>query len=240
MDTKDILKATQSTQRLIQDQDYYKYIFKKTERIVSVVFYITNSLDNADRYKSHIDDIEHAARHVHDAVLQSLEARAHTAEDAVRATAHALITLESKLRIAQVAGLIAPAVLEVFTSEVDTVLRGTNRYTGQEEQSFAGALDEMPARTSDTPERSPSARAAAPMRAASDTNILVPQKQSRQARIATVIEARGEASIKDISEVITDVSEKTIQRELNVMIDKNIIKRQGERRWSRYSLFSKD
>ena len=46
-----------------------------------------------------------------------------------------------------------------------------------------------------------------------------------------------EASIKDISEIISDVSEKTVQRELNAMIDENIVKRQGERRWSKYSIF---
>ena len=59
----------------------------------------------------------------------------------------------------------------------------------------------------------------------------------RRARIKTIIEAKKEATIKDISEIITDCSEKTIQRELNAMIEENIVKRQGERRWSKYSLF---
>lgn len=233
MDTRDILKATQSTQRLIQDQDYYKYIFKKTERIVSVVFYITNTLGEEDRYKSHIEDIEHAARHVHDAVLQSLEARAHTAEDVVRGTAHALITLESKLRIAQVAGLIAPAVLQVFTSEIDAVLRGMNRYMDTSHDGFMLGETAAESSASSTP---------APQRPRTQTplggEVAAVQKQSRQARIQTVLEAKGEATIKDIAEVITDVSEKTIQRELNTMIDKNIVKRQGERRWSKYSVFA--
>ena len=51
-----------------------------------------------------------------------------------------------------------------------------------------------------------------------------------------ILEAKGQASMKDIATIISDVSEKTIQRELNAMIEDNIIKRQGERRWSVYSV----
>jgi len=43
-------------------------------------------------------------------------------------------------------------------------------------------------------------------------------------------------TIKDFSKVITDCSEKTIQRELLDMVEKGIIKKEGERRWSKYSL----
>ena len=243
MDTNDILKATQSTQRLVQDKDYYKFIFKKTERIVSVVFYITHNLKDNEEYKSHIDDIEHTAREVHNAVLRSLEARAHTAEDVVRDTAHALIALESKLRIGQVAGMVAPEVLQVLVAEIDTVMRGINKYLNQDEEGFllAAEADRHPVSTTKQV-RQKSAPAA---QSGSGDNLYntvtqetaAAQKQSRQDRILTVIEARGEATIKDISEVVNDVSEKTIQRELNTMINDNKVKRHGERRWSKYSIF---
>jgi len=60
--------------------------------------------------------------------------------------------------------------------------------------------------------------------------------QSRQGQIRDIIAVKKTVSIKDLSEEIKDCSEKTIQRELNDMINKGIIKREGERRWSRYSL----
>jgi DeoR/GlpR family transcriptional regulator of sugar metabolism len=62
------------------------------------------------------------------------------------------------------------------------------------------------------------------------------QLVDRATRIKTVLEALPEATIKDIAEVITDVSEKTIQRELNSLIEKGQVIRQGERRWSKYTL----
>lgn len=45
-------------------------------------------------------------------------------------------------------------------------------------------------------------------------------------------------SIKDISLAFTDCSEKTIQRELNSLVSKGQLKKIGSKRWSRYSLVS--
>ena len=233
MDTRDILKATDATRRLVQDENFYRHIFKKTEKIVSVVFYIAYNFATDARSKGHLADILAAGRAVHDAVLKTLEMRAHTAEDAIRNSAHNLIALESKLRVAQIAGLITPEVMHVLSAEVDGVLRGMNKYLKQtsafDDTDYTLALGEevKPKRAKPRPA------------AVSETNQPAPLVSvlDRRERIKTVLEAKGEATIKDISEIITDVSEKTIQRELNSMIEDNLVKRQGERRWSKYSLF---
>jgi len=235
MDTKDIIKATQSTQRLIQDANYYKYIFKKTERIVSVVFYITQAVEQTDKNTSQIEDLEMVARSLHDVVLASLHARAHVAEDVVQQTTHELVRLESKLRVAQVMGLIASEVLGVVCNEIDSVLRGLSKYSNE---------DSLLSR-----EFEPAPRVGKPAGVSSSHQPAVsnPSRQtssnddagmsSRRARILTVIEAKEEVSIKDITDIISDVSEKTIQRELNAMIEDNQIKRVGERRWSKYVFY---
>jgi predicted HTH transcriptional regulator len=70
----------------------------------------------------------------------------------------------------------------------------------------------------------------------SDAYLVYSQLTDRAERIKTVLEAKPQASIKDIAEVITDVSEKTIQRELNSLIEKGQVIREGERRWSKYSV----
>jgi DNA-binding transcriptional ArsR family regulator len=69
-----------------------------------------------------------------------------------------------------------------------------------------------------------------------DAYLVYSQMTDRAERIKTVLEAKPNATIKDIAEVITDVSEKTIQRELNSLIEKGQVIREGERRWSRYSV----
>lgn len=61
-------------------------------------------------------------------------------------------------------------------------------------------------------------------------------KDDREKRILDVIRDKNIVSIKDISTVIFDVSEKTIQRTLQLLIDKGQIKKEGERRWAKYQL----
>lgn len=232
MDIKDIQKAADSSRRLIQDDIYYKYIFKKTERIVSVIFYVLNSVPETKKSQTHIEDIQHAARALHDAILQSLETRAYAAEDVVRGVAHALVSLESKLTVAQVAGVLPVATKEVFSAEIDTVLRGMNKYI-QHESEGAFFADSPKDVVTPPAQAQPKAERASSSKSSTSTS----STASRRLRIAEILEAKGEASIKDIADNFTDVSEKTIQRELNLMIEDNLVKRQGERRWSRYSLF---
>lgn len=71
-------------------------------------------------------------------------------------------------------------------------------------------------------------------------------RQDRTSKILSLIKdnkninlAEGGVSIKDISLGITDCSEKTIQRELNTLISKGQIKKTGSKRWSRYSVIEK-
>lgn len=62
------------------------------------------------------------------------------------------------------------------------------------------------------------------------------KKTQRQQIIISVLKGQSDLTIKDFSKVIKDCSEKTIQRELLELVDKGIVKKEGERRWSRYSL----
>ncbi len=62
------------------------------------------------------------------------------------------------------------------------------------------------------------------------------KRSSRQTTILNLIKKKHEVTIKDISSVIKNCSEKTIQRELISFMSTGIVKRTGERRWSKYSL----
>ncbi|MBX4189246.1 hypothetical protein KW785_01460 [Candidatus Parcubacteria bacterium] len=62
------------------------------------------------------------------------------------------------------------------------------------------------------------------------------KKNSRQSVIISLLKRKKEIMIKDVSPLIDGVSEKTIQRELLAMVQAGILKKAGEKRWSRYSL----
>lgn len=62
------------------------------------------------------------------------------------------------------------------------------------------------------------------------------RKQSRRDQILGLFVRGVDVSIKDIAARIKGCSEKTIQRELNALLEDNLIDRIGEKRWSRYVL----
>lgn len=58
----------------------------------------------------------------------------------------------------------------------------------------------------------------------------------RHTKIREVLKSKEQVSIKDISNAIPGVSEKTLQRDLMALIERGEVVREGERRWSTYRL----
>lgn len=62
------------------------------------------------------------------------------------------------------------------------------------------------------------------------------KKNSRQSTIIALLKRKKEIMIKDVSPLISGCSEKTIQRELSDMVETGVLKKFGEKRWTRYTL----
>lgn len=62
------------------------------------------------------------------------------------------------------------------------------------------------------------------------------KKNNRQSIIINLLKRKKEIMIKDVSPLIEGCSEKTIQRELTAMVRSGLVKKAGDKRWSRYSL----
>jgi predicted transcriptional regulator len=62
------------------------------------------------------------------------------------------------------------------------------------------------------------------------------KKDDRKTVIVDLLKKDSNLTIKDFTKVIHNCSEKTIQRELLDLVSKGVIKKEGERRWSTYSL----
>ncbi len=59
-------------------------------------------------------------------------------------------------------------------------------------------------------------------------------QSERMSLILDLVRKKKSLSIKEIASVIKGCSEKTIQRELAVLIDRGLVRKVGERRWSLY------
>lgn len=62
------------------------------------------------------------------------------------------------------------------------------------------------------------------------------EKKARRLHVLELLSKTELRTIRDISKHFTDCSEKTIQRELNDLVDEKFIVRVGDKRWSTYKL----
>ena len=62
------------------------------------------------------------------------------------------------------------------------------------------------------------------------------QGSKRKQAIIKFIKDKKQVMVKDISFFIKDYSEKTIQRDLISLVKAGVLKKEGERRWSRYMI----
>ncbi len=219
---------------LLHNEDYFKYVFKKTEKIVSAVFYTTRNLDTNVKKDTLIVSIEDKSKTLLETAERSLTASTHNQRIYTDELAVALVALESLLSVATAAHLIGEDLLEVFKHEFVTLHKSLREYAVIHLKSpfGVGGEDSAPRlrpRGTVRPQREKAGMVGLP-------GALPQATDDRSTRILAVIKDKGETSIKDISATVTDVSEKTIQRELMSLIEKGQIVKDGERRWSRYRI----
>lgn len=232
METKETALRTNIENKLLEDTEYYKFIFKKTEKIACAVFYITRSKEYISHNDTVITDLERSAQTLIDVSLESLKSTTANSTQKVFEVKYALMRLESLLRVAGSSRLLGVELLDVFLHEIDSVHRSLRKYT---ESGIVNPLAETRP-IQDIPRERKAVRSRSEVFGLQGGTAVSAPLISRSERVLNVLRDKGDATIKDIVEVIKDCSEKTIQRELTNLIKDNIIVREGERRWSKYRL----
>ena len=220
------------------------FIYKKAERLAKAIHLITPAFVESTSLRNRIDTI--AIGLVDAAILPSGAART--------ALSRELLTLSSILSIARTSGVLSSMNAELIAHEAHMLLQ---EVAGYEEPRLS--LDEVPTlstlaknvlsqsslqRTSSTSLKQVTHHGPAGGRPVSGDeghikdikNVSDIHIKDRREAVLSVIKNKGTASIKDISTLIRGVSEKTIQRELLALIAAGMVLKQGERRWSTYSL----
>src|SRR3989338_3698928 len=127
MDIKDTEKLYRTDNILLADSNYYKYVFKKTEKIVCTVLYLIGHADKGHDEMS-VMSLKEAAHSVLNTALATLSCRTRTAHDQLYTVITAFVALESKLRVAQAIALIREEIIDILSLEIDTVLRMIRQY----------------------------------------------------------------------------------------------------------------
>lgn len=202
------------------------FIYKKAERLAKAIHLILPAFAESVSLKNRIDAITIGL--VDAAILPPLTARVLLSRE--------LLALSSVLGIARTGGLLSSMNAELITREAHILLQEVAAY---EEPRLS--LGDAPT-LSDISKKTFSPRS---LKSPSTVINKIAQKslpidkghiKDRREAVLSVIRNKKKASIKDISTLIRGVSEKTIQRELLALIATGVVLKQGERRWSTYSL----
>jgi len=221
------------------------YIYKKAERLAKAIHLVAPAFAASPALRDRLDEV--AVGLVDAAVLAPSESR--------EVLSRELLALSSILAIARTSGLLSSMNAELIGHEAHELLQEAAAYEEPRLAlealptlaEFAKAASRQPLQLPKLFERPvPSTPRAASVSIGHNKGqsighpLTAPQKpkSDRRDSILSVLRSKGPVYIKDISTVIRDVSEKTIQRELQALVEEGAVTRTGERRWTSYSLSS--
>jgi hypothetical protein len=243
---KDEKNNTQENQRQIvgmtvfDSRAHFAFVHKKTEKLVAAIYVVTNFIKDNEPLKWSIR--EKALELLELAALLnfvSLDERRQVLRNH-QSIASEIISISG---VAKHAGLFSEMNHDVIKREFETLLRTIDESEKKQETSvFAPDFFE----TKSLLER-PAGLDVPYEKNQSFINIPKIQKdkispgpignikdKSRKTLIIDMLKKKGGLGIKDFVQVISGVSEKTIQRELLSMVAEGSIRKEGDRRWSRY------
>jgi hypothetical protein len=215
------------------------YIYRKAERLAKAIHLITPAFRNSPALRDRMDQV--AIGLVDAAILPPSEARDRLSRE--------LLALSSVLSIARSGGLLSSMNAELIGREAHHLLQEVASYEEprlflEEAPTLAALAKDMSAQPS--PRRNETSLPAhreqrATRRESASTKGQAkgqsPEKTiDRREAILSILRSKGPSYIKDISTVIRDVSEKTIQRELQSLVESGEVTRTGERRWTTYAI----
>jgi predicted transcriptional regulator len=222
--------------------DYLIYIFKKTEKITAALYLVSGLLKDDEPMKWELRD-----RGI-DLLTSSFTASSSLPGDknvVIQSLFTAALETLSLLGVARISNLVSEMNHSLLVREIDNVVGLLRDRLAASAENAGYVLSEKFFRTEEIARSKRSEDRAdggeqgngPEIKAIHQGQAATQQKKSqRQENIINILKGQSNITIKDISKAIKDCSEKTIQRELSELVDKGVIKKEGERRWSRYSL----
>ena len=219
-----------STVDLVSSDDGFVFVYKKTEKLVTAIYMVTNLFGDIEPMKWNLRTKASTLLSFTIGFKDILESREEEFSQEVKTKVLEIVSL---LEIAYRSGLVSSmnfSILKnefIYMTEFLTHFRRSSAHHQDLERNFFD-VKQVPS------VHKPVAQGVAHQ---GQSNVLdVYKRNNRQTIIINLLKKKDNLTIHDIAETISDCSEKTIQRELIALIQAGIVKKEGERRWSTYSL----
>jgi Fic family protein len=246
INTLDIHHKNQDPISFFEKDASFVFAFKKTEKLVSAIYMVTNLFSDSEPMKW---TLRKKSSDLVSFILGYKDIKDSSLTDFSYNIKSRILELVSLLEVSFRAGLISQMNHSIIKHEFNNLsevfsVTSTTKVSAQENisRSFFNVPDH---RISPSVSANPVAHVSEQNTVNHEVNLSVQKtvtesdvfkRYNRQNIILGLLKKKNELTIKDIAMVIKDCSEKTIQRELISFIDAGVLKRTGERRWSKYSL----
>lgn len=208
-----------------RNSDDVLFIYKKSERIAAALYLVSNFLSDTEPMKEMIRKkmmllVDYASSGNQKPMLQ------------------ALLAVLSSVEVAFSSGLMSNMNYSILKDELEELIKIIDRKSlsgnAYEEKLSSPRFFEIGV----APHEHSKLKGQSKQIGKMVGNVRESKGQSGERReiMIKMLKDRSNLIIKDFTAVITNCSEKTIQRELLKMVNEGVLKKAGERRWSRYSL----
>jgi hypothetical protein len=215
------------------------YIYKKSERIAKALHMVAPAFKDSKALRERVQRIS----------VSLIDASILPPTDAKDELARELLALSSVLSMARAAGMLSPMNADIIMKEAHILL---GEIAGYEEprislpdspsiaalakSSSSARADERVVRPIPIPRPTAFVNGDSKGQSHKGQNGEIKDKNGRKESILSILSSKGPSYIKDLSVLIRDVSEKTIQRELQALVREGKVTQSGKRRWTTYTL----
>ena len=227
---------------LFNNGNYLVYSYKKAEKIVSAIYIVTNLIKDSDPLKWELRESSMSFL----ASLMTLNGiESIDRNRLLQSFFNVSVQLISFLNISFVSGIISNMNSSMIINELEKLIE----YIRNESKSFMDSTGfilsdsffatDIKVENSNISTQNYKGHSTPKVISNIDKNQFTnvkDKKNSRKDNIIDLLRKGSDLTIKDFVKVINDCSEKTIQRELIQLVEKGIVVKKGERRWSTYSL----
>lgn len=214
------------------------YIYKKSEMIAKAIHLISPAFKDSKALRDRLQRIS----------VEIIDASVLPPSLAREALSRELLTLSSILRMAKTAGILSSMNADIIMRETHELLQEVSTYedpkvTLEDAPSLAtltrtaGLKAQVVSETFVSNRQQPAVRNSSENKGqySKGQKEVKKDKNGRREAILSILKSKGPSYIKDLSTMIREVSEKTIQRELQALVLEGRVSKSGERRWTTYT-----
>lgn len=227
-------KTTEPIAFFGKDQSFV-FVYKKTEKLATALYMVTNLFSDSEPMKW---SLRKKVAELLSFMIEYKNVLPTQHFDFTNNTKTRVLEIVSMLEISYRSGLVSPMNFSILKEEfsllISTLDNATLSHSESHHQNIPNSFFSVPPVSQKNESYISDKKDNYVLK--DNNEHLVFKKNNRQNIIIQLLKKKKDLTIKDISQTIRDCSEKTIQRELIDLIKTGIIKKTGERRWSRYSL----